>query len=307
MILWKGKPIGHDANQRERRSVESTRRPTDAGVAGKLVLPDRVANHHDRRRARSLVLFEQEPTKDWRHTRDAESRRRHLRQVNGHGRPIHRPQVLDRPECGDIVQRRTAGRAIRRIEDERRSLHDFFEWRDQLLSLNDVAAFRTVERNLRMVDGPSVPVDLAETTAAGFRVARVPPILGRFLLEEDERPGAPPVVVIGHSVWQNQFASDPGVVGRRVLLDGAPLTLIGVMPDGFAFPKNHRFWTPLRARPSDYARRQGPAIFIFGRLAPGVTVEAAQAELTVFGRGWRRRFRTHTRNSSRWWSASRIR
>ena len=175
-------------------------------------------------------------------------------------------------------------RDIAENEDERRSLHDFFEWRDQLSLVDDVAAFRTVERNLRTADGPSVPVELAEMTAAGFRVARVPPTLGRYLLEEDERPGAPPVVVIGHSVWRNQFASDRGVVGRQVLLDGVPHTLIGVMPDGFAFPKNHRFWTPLRAKPSDYARREGPAIFIFGRLAPGVTMDEAQAELTVLGR-----------------------
>jgi putative ABC transport system permease protein len=169
-------------------------------------------------------------------------------------------------------------------EDERRSLHDFFVWREQLTSVKDLAAFRTVERNLRTGAGPPVAVQSAEMTAAGFGVARVAPMLGRYLLEDDEQPGAPAVVVIGHSIWQNRFVSDPAVIGREVLLDGTAHTVIGVMPEGFAFPKNHRFWTPLRARPSDYERREGPAIFIFGRLAPGVTVEQADAELSLLGR-----------------------
>ena len=55
------------------------------------------------------------------------------------------------------------------------------------------------------------------------------------------------------------------------------------MPEGFAFPVNHRFWTPLKSDPSDYERRQGPGIDVFGRLAPGVTLDEAQAELTAVG------------------------
>ncbi|MGH9159195.1 MAG: ABC transporter permease [Vicinamibacteraceae bacterium] len=175
-------------------------------------------------------------------------------------------------------------RDIAQNEDERRSLHDFFVWREQLSSVEYLAAFRTVERNLGTAEGPPVAVEVAEMTAAGFHVARVPPTLGRYLQEDDERPGAPAIVVIAYSIWQNQFASDPAIIGREVLLDGAGHTIVGVMPDGFAFPKNHRFWTPLRARPTDYERRGGPAIFMFGRLAPGVTPEEAQAELSVLGR-----------------------
>lgn len=166
---------------------------------------------------------------------------------------------------------------------ERRSLHDFFVWREQLRSIEDLSAFRTVERNLRIGQGSPAPVQSAEMTAAGFRVPRVPPLLGRYVLEADERPAAPAVVVIGYSVWQNQFAADPAVIGREVLLDRTVHTVIGVMPEGFGFPKNHRFWTALRARPSEYKPREGPEIFIFGRLARGVTKEEAQAELNVLG------------------------
>jgi predicted permease len=120
-------------------------------------------------------------------------------------------------------------------------------------------------------------------SAAGFRLARVSPLLGRTILEDDERADAPAVVVIGYDVWQNRLGADPAIIGRTVRLDRTIHTVIGVMPEGFAFPVDHAYWVPLRARPSAYARLEGPEIFIFGRLAPGVTMAAAQAELTVLG------------------------
>ena len=120
-------------------------------------------------------------------------------------------------------------------------------------------------------------------TAAGFRLARVAPRLGRYLVPEDKLEGAQRVLVIGYHVWQNQFAADPAVIGRDVRLGGVVHTIVGVMPDGVAFPESHRYWTALRARPSAYKRGEGPAIFIAGRLAPDVTMQKAQTELTAIG------------------------
>ncbi|HEU0077058.1 MAG TPA: ABC transporter permease [Longimicrobiaceae bacterium] len=169
-------------------------------------------------------------------------------------------------------------------DEERRSLHDFVAWREELRSVRDLGAFRFVDRNLVVDGGPPVPVQVAEMTAAGFRVARVPPLLGRHLVEEDEREGAPPVVVIGHDVWEGRFAGDPAVVGRDVRLGGALHTVVGVMPEGFGFPMSQSWWTPLRADPPGHGRREGPEIFVFGRLAPGATLAEAQAELATIGR-----------------------
>ncbi|NIQ51918.1 MAG: hypothetical protein GWN71_00090, partial [Gammaproteobacteria bacterium] len=123
--------------------------------------------------------------------------------------------------------------------EERRSLHDFFTWREELGSVEDLAAFRTVDRNLFAGDGPPELVQVAEMTASGFRLARVPPLLGRYFVDEDEREGAPRVLVIGHGVWRNAFAGDSAVVGRDVRLGGVVHTVVGVMPEGFAFPENH--------------------------------------------------------------------
>ncbi len=162
------------------------------------------------------------------------------------------------------------------------SLPDFERWRDRLRSVEDVGAFQHIERNLVTADGPAEPVSIAEMTASGFQLARVPPLLGRPLVEEDERDDATPVVVIGYDVWQSRFSADPAVVGQTVRLGDTVRTVVGVMPESFAFPVNHRFWTPLRAAPSGYARDEGP-VRVFARLAPGVTLEGAQAELTTLG------------------------
>ena len=116
------------------------------------------------------------------------------------------------------------------------SMDDFEQWRKDLQSVVDSGAFRRTERNLITDAGPAGPLSVAEMSAAGFRVARVAPRLGRFFVEDDERPGAPPVVVIGYNVWRSRFAGDPNVIGRRVQLDGSFHTITGVMPRGFAFP-----------------------------------------------------------------------
>ena len=87
-------------------------------------------------------------------------------------------------------------------------------------------------------------------------------------MDGDAAPGAAPVIVIGFDVWRTRFASDPDIVGRDLRLGRTVHSIVGVMPDGFAFPVNHRFWTPLKADPSEYERGKGPSIFISGRLAP---------------------------------------
>ena len=164
------------------------------------------------------------------------------------------------------------------------SRFDFERWRDTLRSVEDVGAFQTIERTLVTADGPAdEPVSIAEMTASGFQLARVPPLLGRPLVEQDERDDATPVVVIGFDVWQSRFSADLAVVGRRLRLGGTVHTVVGVMPEGFAFPVSHDFWIPLRTDPSAYVRDEAPAVFVFARLAPGVTMEGAEAELTTVG------------------------
>ncbi len=165
----------------------------------------------------------------------------------------------------------------------RRILHDFVVWREQLRSVEHVAAFRTELRNVSTAEGPAEPVLGAEMTPEGFDLAATPPLLGRPLLPEDEREGAPPVVVLGYDLWTSRFGADPDIVGRTVSLGSARHTVVGVMPEGFEFPMFHRFWIPLSTDVSRYERLEGPVIFVLGRLAPGVDIGEARAELRTIG------------------------
>jgi predicted permease len=166
-------------------------------------------------------------------------------------------------------------------DPELRSMHDFIVWREELESIQDLGAFRGIEHNVGAAGESAEPALGAEITASAFRIARVPALLGRTLIEADEREPAPSAVLLGYHLWRNRFAGDPHVVGRPVQLGSSIRTVVGVMPEGFAFPVNHQFWVPLRAE--SHEPRQGPAIQIFGRLAPGVTRSQAQAELSALG------------------------
>ena len=127
-----------------------------------------------------------------------------------------------------------------RIGDVGPAAFDFRQWQDRVKSVVELSAFRDDKRNLITEDGQVQLVRVAAITASGLRLTRVPPLLGRTLLDEDERPGAPPVLVIAYEQWQRQFNADARILGRTVRLGDTPHTIVGVMPEGFAFPILHR-------------------------------------------------------------------
>ena len=164
------------------------------------------------------------------------------------------------------------------------AFHAFDSWRDRLTTLEQVGAFLTVQHNFVAPNAPPEPIKVAEITASAFDLAQTPPLLGRYLLRSDEQVGAPPVVVIGHDAWRQRFNADPQIVGRTIQLGGAFHTIVGVMPDGFAFPIDHQFWIPLRLDLLKYRPWQGPDIDLFARLKPGATEAQAEAEIASAGR-----------------------
>jgi len=169
------------------------------------------------------------------------------------------------------------------LAPEGRSLHDYAVWRREARTVDHLGAAVLFIRNLGTEDGLVEPVRGAEITASAFRLIGTPPLLGRALTAQDERPAEPPVAVIGHALWKRRFASDPGVIGRTVKLGTATATIVGVMPEGFGFPVSQRIWTPLRDDGSTTAPRTGPAVSVFGRLAPGASMDDARAELAAIG------------------------
>jgi putative ABC transport system permease protein len=190
--------------------------------------------------------------------------------------------TLPLPAGDRIVQIRNWDVAINRAED--RTLHDFKVWRGALRSVTNLGAWRDVTPNLTIAGGDTRSVAGAEITASAFQVAGGVPLFGRVLLPSDEQASAPPVAVLGYEVWRTRFNSDPSVLGRRVQLGNESVTIVGVMREGFAFPVAHDLWTALRSASCEHPPRSGPAIKVFGMLAPGVALDGAQAELATIGR-----------------------
>ena len=172
---------------------------------------------------------------------------------------------------------------VERFTTDGRAMHDFAIWREQVRTVSPLGAAINFVRNLDTHDGVVEPVPGAEITANAFALLGTPPLLGRTLRPQDEQLAEPPVVVISHMLWETRFGSDPGVVGRTVKVGAAHATVVGVMPEGFGFPVNQRLWIPLRVNGSTLAPRTGPSATVFGRLAPGASLEEAQAELDVIG------------------------
>jgi putative ABC transport system permease protein len=169
------------------------------------------------------------------------------------------------------------------VGTEARSLHDFAIWREQVKTVDHLGAAILFVRNLATEDGRVEPVRGAEITASAFGLLGTAPLLGRTLTQHDEQAAEPPVAVISHTLWTTRFESDRGVLGRTVKLGTATATIVGVMPEGFGFPVSQRIWTPLRVNGATLAPRAGPAVSIFGRLAPGASIDDAQVELGVIG------------------------
>ena len=172
---------------------------------------------------------------------------------------------------------------VNKFQEESRTLHDFVTWRRQLRTVTNLGAAVEFQRNLITDDGRVEPVHGVEMTASGFRLLGTPPLLGRALIDRDENVAEPPVVVLSHSLWKSRFESNPEVIGRTVKLGTVSATIVGVMPEGFAFPVNHRIWTPLRVDGSMLAARTGPRASVFGRLAPNASMDDARNELNVIG------------------------
>jgi putative ABC transport system permease protein len=192
---------------------------------------------------------------------------------------VARP-VLPLDEGDRIVAVRNWDVAANR--EESRTAYDFARWREATSGLEELGAFRTVERNLIIGARDSEAIEVAEMTAAAFGLARVPALLGRPLVDADEAPGAHGVVVLGYDVWLRRFGGNRQIVGEVVRLGHEAATVVGVMPKGFAFPVAHSVWAPLRLDAA-WQPREGPELRIIGRLRRGVTRQQAEAALTAAG------------------------
>ncbi len=161
--------------------------------------------------------------------------------------------------------------------------------RERLEGFEGLAAFSNDAFTLRTDGGTSMVLSTV-ASAELFDVLGVRPMLGRTFREGEDRPGAEPVVILSHGLWQQELGGDRDIVGKRILLDGAPVTVIGVMPEGFYFPTPQmRIWTPLDLDPES-AGYQAGWLVLTGRLAPGTSQTRLDDELARLGAALDERF-----------------
>jgi len=148
-----------------------------------------------------------------------------------------------------------------------------------LPALSDVAGYRETRRTITGAGEPErLPALLVTANLA--RVLGAPPALGRFVAPDEDRPGAPAVVVLSYSLWRNRFAGDRGVIGRGLLLDGVPHTILGVMPRDFRFQEAELFLPVAIDRQAPQARTSH-YLEAVGRLRDGASLTEARTQLST--------------------------
>jgi putative ABC transport system permease protein len=155
--------------------------------------------------------------------------------------------------------------------------------REQNQVFEDIVGYITAGGIVLATDGPKTYQFFASrVTSDAFEFYGVAPLLGRYISTGDGIPGAAPVFVMSYKTWKSVFGGDPRIVGKSFTVDGEPRTLVGVMPWRFqAFGPQEQIWIPItRTRGAPRSVAEFPADFL-ARLKPGVTVEAASADLDV--------------------------
>ena len=163
------------------------------------------------------------------------------------------------------------------------ALPDYFDWRNDNTVFEHLAATHKESRNLSGIAGrDSERVSCASVTQNFFNVVGVSAEIGRTFNEDEDKVGAPPVVVISDRLWQRAFNRDPSVIGRSINLHDQNFAVIGVMPPQMTSPQDSDAWFSIMRRSNNPAwmdRSHHPMIFVWGKLKTGVTVDQARTEM----------------------------
>jgi len=184
-----------------------------------------------------------------------------------------------------VWEKRQGGRTDQNVIN----LGNFSDWKEQNSVFADMAAFLDTSRNLTG-DGEPEEITGQLATTNLFSVLGTNPVLGRTFTEDDGREGGPRVIVISYGLWQRRFGADKQIVGRQILVNEQPATVIGVMPATFGWHilgksrarKPADIWMPLQIT-NELRERRGRFASAVARLKPGVSMDQAQHEMQTIG------------------------
>jgi len=194
--------------------------------------------------------------------------------------------VLLKPLPFDNASRLVTIRTLVKGNSDSSAMPDFRDWKAQSKTIERMAAHTEVGVTLTG-HGDAVSLQAALTTSDLFAVLNAKPLLGRTLLPEDDVKDAAPVTVISEKLWSTRFGRSPSIVGERATIDGSAVTIVGVMPAAFQYPiaaDPIDAWQPFSTVPlmAQFAEQRGAHfVEVTGRLAPGVSLDRANAELAT--------------------------
>jgi predicted permease len=170
------------------------------------------------------------------------------------------------------------------------STQEVWDYRDRAKTMSAVGFWSSGFQNLTGAGEP-VRVNAGLISANTFDVLGVRPMMGRGFTGQEDRPNGPPVAVLGHSLWQTQFAADPAIIGRKIMLNDVPVEVVGVMPQGFRLPTDFnvdaaeptQLWRPVQVDSTNLVRGSH-GFYAAAVLAPGQSAASATAELQAITR-----------------------
>jgi putative ABC transport system permease protein len=156
---------------------------------------------------------------------------------------------------------------------------DLRDWQEQNRVFSDVAGFVPQSVNLTGTEEPTRVIG-SFVTGNFFKTLKVVVAQGRSFSPDEDRIGAPRVVIVSHSTWTNRFGSDPNLLGKILTLNGQPFTVVGILPESFHFQiSDSDVWMPLQYYPNFTQDRRQTTSAVVARLKPGININQAQAEM----------------------------
>jgi putative ABC transport system permease protein len=172
------------------------------------------------------------------------------------------------------------GEAFQGLGPSNVSVGNFVDWRKGGSDVFErLAALDYENFNIGDTDEPARVLG-GRVSRGFFELLGMPPLLGRWFHEEEDRPGSERVAILSYRLWARRYGADPHILGREIRLNTIPHTVVGVMPKEFGHPADDQeLWTPVAFTPEEEALHDDHYLDVFGRLRAGVTYEAAQAKM----------------------------
>jgi predicted permease len=162
---------------------------------------------------------------------------------------------------------------------------EFVDYKREVSALSGLAAYRSVPATLTTAGAEPERVRAAQVTEDFFRVLGTRMWLGRAFTAEEDRRGGPGAVVLSHGLWQRRYGADSTLIGRDVVVNGQPRTVVGVLPPEVEFPGTDiALFAPLRLNYDSLWTRNNHYLQLIGRVAPDATIERARAQVASLAR-----------------------